>query len=160
MILKVRKDDKGDWGFVEKYKKYRYTDKGYVEALGVVSVEGVFVKPYVFRAGEFIPADAIDSEVGIDKYIKAKKPFYSLVKDGFIVSVRAAISFTENKVLLEESSYDVYIMNAPVGKCDEVSFKKVLDRSEKLDGLMIGPILTLGESFGDREAFLRSRLNG
>ena len=90
ITLKSDKDNK--LGFVEKYSHYFYEDRR-VSVLGMADVGGYFSEPFVLRGDEFIPAAQIDEEMGIAKYLKAKKPFYSVIGTGNIV-VSAKIAMT------------------------------------------------------------------
>lgn len=100
MELKVRNSKDNEWGFVEGFKVWRWDNKGYVEAVVGVTVDGNFTKPYVRRGGDFIPLSEIEESIGIDKYIKAKKPFYSLLKDCFVVRVRVGMNFLQGKQMV------------------------------------------------------------
>lgn len=159
MLLKAKCSNSRKWGFVERYDVYRYFGKGYIRALVSVSLEGVLSPVYVFRGGEFIPLGVIDGEVGIDRYIRAKKPFYSLLSSGFVVELRAEVDFVSRVYYPDKSSYGVYVMNGNPGNLEKgLPFKKVLDVPKEFDRIVEEPLRILGESFGDREVFLRGRI--
>ena len=101
MIVKARKSKNNEWGLLEKYEAYRHFDKGYIKATTAVTVEKALAPCYAYRGEEFIPISQIDDEVGLDKYIKAKKPFYFKAKEGILeIDPDAFITITD--------SYQVY----------------------------------------------------
>lgn len=161
MLVKARNSKNGEWGFLEKFEKYQYKDEGYVKALTSVSTDGKLTPVYVFKGEDFVSLSEIDEEVGIDRYIKAKKPLYVKSNEGFIVVLKAEVDFRNKVYFPERSSYEFYTLNGDLAKIDisnGVPFKKVLNAPDKLRKLVEEPLRLLGESFGDREVFLRSRL--
>lgn len=160
MELKVKLDKNSKWGFVESFKQWNYMNKGYIEVIVGVTVEGNFTIPYVYRKGEYIPLSTIEKEMGIEKYIKAKKPFYSLMSDGFVVRLRSRVDFGKKEYLPEESDFDVYSINSRMGKKgDLVPMIRVREVPENITTLMNEKLLPeLAKCFGDRAVFLRSRL--
>lgn len=161
MLVKTRCSKNKEWGFLEKYEKYQYGKTGYVKALTAVTMDKCLAPAYVFRGDDFVPLQVIDEEVGIDKYIKAKKPFYSKIKEGFVVVLKAEVDFVNKIYYPEKSTYEVYTMNGnPVDVKSGLPFKKVLDLPKEFDNVVKEPLRLLGESFGDREKFLRGRING
>lgn len=159
MIIKTRRSENNEWGFVEKYETYRYCDGGHVSALTSVTMNGTLAPAYVFRGGKFIPLKDIDEEVGLNRYIAAKKPFYSKIKEGFVVMLTAKVDFRNGIYLPDESTYEVYTMNGVPGDITKgIPFKKVLDVPKEFATIVKEPLRLLGESMGDREKFLRSRI--
>lgn len=160
MELKVKLDKNNKWGFVESFKQWNYMNKGYVEVIVGVTVEGNFTTPYVYRKGEYIPLRVIEEEMGIEKYIKAKKPFYSLMSDGFVVRLRSRVDFEKKEYLPEDSDFDVYSINTRMGKKgDMVPMIRVREIPENINTLMTEKLLPeLAKCFGDRTVFLRSRI--
>lgn len=160
MIIKARRSKSNVWGFLEKFESYRHYDKGYVKALAAVTMEGKLTPVYVFRGGEFVPLKDIDGEMGLEKYIKAKKPFYSKVKEGYVVQLKARVDYVNRVYIPEESTFEVYVINgAPSNLSDGLPFKKVLNVPKEFEQVVKEPLRLLGESFGDREVFLKSRLS-
>lgn len=160
MVIKARCSKNKEWGFLEKYEAYQYWKRGYVKALTSVTIDKELAPAYVYRGGEFIPLEKIDNEVGIDKYIKAKKPFYSKIKEGFIVVLKADVDFVNRVYYPESSSYEIYVLNGNlVPNSDSLPFKKVLDVPKEFDEVVKEPLRILGESFGNREKFLRDRMH-
>jgi len=161
MLVKAKCSRSKDWGFVEKFEVYRYDTRGYVKALTSVTSEGKLAPAYVFRGEEFISLQEIDEEVGIDRYIKAKKPFYSKLKEGFLVVLKAQIDFADRVYIPEKSTFEVYTLNGTPNNIEKgLPFKKVLDVPKEFADIVAEPLRILGESFGDREEFLRRRMNG
>lgn len=161
MIIKAKCSKSNKWGFVEKYEVYSYNTKGYIKALVSVTVDGKLSPVYVFRGDEFISLDVIDKEVGIDRYLKAKKPFYSRLNSGFVVILKAEVDFAERVYIPEKSTFEVYTLNGNPSNLDKgLPFKRILDVPKEFADIVKEPLRVLGESFGDREAFLRRRLNG
>jgi len=159
MLVKVRSDKNNTWGFLERYETYQYRGIGYVKALVGVTVDKGLTPVWVFKGYEFISLETIDETVGINKYIKAKKPFYSRVSDCFIVELKAGVDFKNKKYYPEKSTFELYMLNGkPVGDGKTLPFKKVLDVPQEFRSIVEEPLKLLGESLGDREKFLRSRL--
>lgn len=157
MNLKVKKSKTNEWGFVESYRVYEPVGRGYIEAIVGITADGKFTKPYIYRGEEFIPLEEVDKEVSVSKYIKAKKPFYSKLADCFVVKMRASVYIYDKKYYKDSSSFEVYTFNELSSLGDTVSFKKVLNVPEAINVIMEGLLRELGESFGDREKFLRGR---
>lgn len=161
MLVKAKCSKTKEWGFVEKYESYRYNGKGYVKALTSVTNEGKLAPVYVYRGEEFISLPVIDEEVGVDRYLKAKKPFYSKLKEGFLVVLKAEVDFVERTFIPEKSTFEVYTLNGTPSNIEKgLPFKKVLDVPKEFADVVEEPLRVLGESFGDREEFLRRRMNG
>ena len=161
MLVKARRDKNNEWGFLEKYEYYRYFDEGYVKALVGVTIDRKLTPVFVFKGNEFVPLSEIDKTVGIDKYIKAKKPFYSKVKDCYVVVLKAKVNFVSGEYFPDKSTFEVYTLNGrPVDVSKGLPFKRVLDVPKEFVNVVREPLRLLGESLGDREKFLRSRLYG
>lgn len=160
MLVKARKDKNNSWGFLEEYKVYQYYETGYIKALTSVTVDKRLAPVYVFRGEEFVPLEVIDSEMGISKYIKAKKPFYSKVNEGFLVVLKAEVNFKTRKYFPEKSTFELYSLNdgASIDISKGLPFSPVLDIPREFRNVVEEPLRLLGESFGDREKFLRGRL--
>jgi len=160
MLIKARVDKNGEWGFLEKYEWYKYYNTGHIKALVGITLDRKLTPAFVYKGKEFIPIEDIDNTVGLNKYIKAKKPFYSKVKDCFIVELKAAVDFTTGEYIPEKSSFELYTPNGNANKAGELPFKRVLDVPAEFRNFVEDPLRLLGESLGDREKFLRSRMNG
>lgn len=159
MIVKARKSKNNEWGLLEKYEAYRHFDKGYIKAITAVTVGKSLAPCYVYRGEEFIPISQIEDEVGLSKYIKAKKPFYFKAKEGFLVVLKARVDFRNKVYIPEESTFEVYTVNGSPSNIDDgIPFKRVLDVPEEFKDVVKEPLRILGESFGDKEKFLKSRL--
>lgn len=159
MLVKARKSKTDEWGLLEKYETYNYCGKGYIEALTAVTADKKLAPCYVFRGSEFVPIGVIEEEVGIGKYIKAKKPFYFKPREGFLVILKAKVDFNNKIYLEDQSEFEVYTLNgfSSVSN-DSLPFKKVLDVPSEFADVVKEPLRILGESFGDREKFLKSRV--
>lgn len=160
MKLTIRKSKDDKWGFVETYSSYSYLLKGSITVTVGVTVDGTLTKPYVLRGEEFIPLSQIEEEMGIDKYIKAKKPFYSLLSDGFIVQLKVGLDFRTGEYLPDKSCYTVYKVTdkkviSPI-EC-ELSLVRILDTTDKLNELMENLGKEIASYKGDRATFLRAR---
>lgn len=160
MKLTIRKSKDDKWGFVETYSSYSYLLKGSITVTVGVTVDGTLTKPYVLRGEEFIPLSQIEEEMGIEKYIKAKKPFYSLLSDGFIVQLKVGLDFRTGEYLPDKSCYTVYKVTdkkviSPI-EC-ELSLVRILDTTDKLNELMENLGREVASYKGDRATFLRAR---
>lgn len=162
MQVKVRKSRDGQWGFLESFSVYNYAGKGTITVTVGVSPEGKFVPCYAYRGEEFVPASEIDKTVGIDKYIKAKKPFYCKLADGFITTIKAGYDFKEKKFLKDKTSFNIYEINQLVkpqlanGK-GIFTIDPILEYTQDIIDLMFSIAEDLCKCDGDREAFIKSR---
>lgn len=85
MILTLRKDNAERWGIVEKHNVYEY--KGITN---VTHIFNLFSEPKVYKGGFFQSLTNIDESVGTEGYIRAKKPFYSMLdKSSCLVELKA-----------------------------------------------------------------------
>lgn len=158
MNIKIKKDKDNVWGYLESYRLYTYPGCDYVEAVTGVGMNGGFTTPFVYRGEKFIPLSVVDEEMGIQKYLKAKKPFYSLLSDGFVVKLRSYIDRHNRKYFPDKSYFEIYYLNELNSVSDTVSFSRVTEIPESINILMQELLRELGETFGDRELFLRNRL--
>lgn len=162
MKIALRSDKHGNLGFVEKYKRYTYRDNS-ISIMCMADAGGYIAEPYVLRGDEFIPVKQIKEEMGIDKYINAKKPFYSLLGTGnVILSAKIAMSF-DNKYLPEKSSYHLYILNRESlvqtgsGRW-EASTKLLTVGNAQIEKWLHDVAMRFTECGTDREVFLQSRI--
>lgn len=167
MELVVRRGDQGKFGFVETFNRYRYIKNGNISmTLGIEKTENgqgfKLVQPYVWRAGSFVPLSQINEEMGIIKYIKAKKPFYSVLnKGGYIVSLKVGLDYTTGDYLKDKSSYVIYSVRTTITLNDRDDLLKLVsvpNVPELVDTNMHALMADIAKSKGDRETFLKSRL--
>lgn len=162
MRLKLRCSKDGKFGFVEKFKSYNYRT-GAVTLTSLVRVGDRLAEPYVLRAGMFVPAAEIDKEMGIEKYIKAKKPFYSVLGSGNAI-LEARVSFNREDGSLNESGthYSLYI---PVkGSLEEesdntftVNANRITNTVPEIDEWVQGLLNDIVKFQQDRKLFLQYR---
>lgn len=159
MIIKTKVENK-EWGFLEKFWNYTRGSKRLVKSLTTVTKDGELGRSYVVRGGKFVPLEVIDKEVGIDRYIKAKKPFYSKLRGNFIVLLKVRVDILTGEYYRDTSGYELYVVNGDTSNIvdGELPFKRVRNVPKEFDGLLEEPMRLLAESRGDREKFLRSRL--
>lgn len=161
MDVTIRMDKNGVWGFVESFSKYQTIDTGNIKVVVGVTPQGELATPYIYREEQFIPLKQVDEEMGIIKYIKAKKPFYCNLSEGFIAFIKAGVNYTEKKFLPETTDFIIYSV---AGKEFEsptkgiLHLKRVLDVPENLKTLMMKLAEEVSKCYGDREAFLKSRI--
>ena len=161
MLIKARCSKGKEWGFLEKFEVYSYNSKGYVKALTSVTVEGKLAPSYAYKGDEFVPISVIDEEIGVDRYIKAKKPFYAKLNSGFLVVLKAEVDFANRIYFSDKSSFEVYTLNGnPSDLSKGLPFKRVLDVPNEFVDIVREPLRILGETFGDRAEFLRRRVDG
>lgn len=160
MNVKIKKDKNNDWGMVESFQVYRYDSHGTITATVIVGVNGEIVKPYCFRKEEFIPASQIEEEMGIEKYIAAKKPFYSKVSEGFPVKIVAYIDFITGEIDRKKSYCDMFTVASTKVAVNSGSMclSRILNMTESLERLCDGLIENVASCRGNREKFLKSRL--
>lgn len=161
MDVKIRKSKDNVWGFVESFSSYQTVSTGNIKVVCAITPEGKLAEPYVFRDEQFIPLKQIDEEMGIEKYIKAKKPFYSNLSDGFIAFIKAGVDYVEEEFLPEKTDFVIYQvagkeLESPVKGV--LHLKRVLDIPENLKVLMMNLAKEVSECYGDREVFLRRRM--
>lgn len=163
MKLILKSDRNNRLGFVEKYEHYFYKDRR-VTVLCMADVGGYFSEPYVLRGDEFIPAAQIEEEMGIEKYIKAKKPFYSVIGTGnIIISAKVSMTLGEKKEYIPgKSTYGLYFLDKnslkSIGNGEwSANLKRVATTNEQIEAWL----QKLGWQFvlcgNDRELFLKSR---
>lgn len=160
--MKVRiKNDGKNWGFVEKYDIYKYQGKGFKKAIVGISLEGseaTLTEPYIFRRNSFEPLRTIEKEMGIEKYIKAKKPFYSLINEGLVVSLHARVDFETGEYIPEDSKYIIYTKNDFMDLKEEELFLTAIPAVPKeLDEEIFKLMGILAES-DTRADFFRKRM--
>lgn len=159
LTIRMSKDNK--WCCVESFNVYRYLDTGSISVTVGISPEGKMVSPYVLRDEMFIPLKVIDEEMGIDKYIKAKKPFYSALAEGFIVSIKAGVNFVTGELIPEKTTYSVYSISSRgevVSNTSTLKLKRVLEIPDSVNDLMMKIAGEIASCKGNREVFLRNRL--
>ena len=159
MKVKVRMSTKDlfiKWGLVEKFGFYKYKNEGYIESLACVTVEGRFVKPRIMKGEKFL----VPTEVDIDNYIKAKKPFYSILDEGFIMNLKAGINYDTGEFLEDKSTAMVYkiISEKPQGTSGYAIATPVSEVPEVVIEMAKGLMKELVEAGEDRKAFLMKRL--
>lgn len=161
MDVVIRKSMDNVWCFVEEFSVYRYIDKGSITVTVVVSPEGKLATPYIYRGEKFIPLSVIEEEMGIEKYINAKKPFYSNLADGFIAKIKVGLNFVTGEFLPEKSVYTIYSigktfdMKPSQGKLQLI---RVLNIPEQVHELMLNLSKEIASCGGDRAKYLRSRM--
>ena len=164
MKVALRSDKYNRLGFVERYSQYFYDYKR-ISILGIADMSNCcFAEPYVLRGDEFIPASQIEEELGISKYIKAKKPFYSVIGTGnIIVSAKVAMSLGDTPIYIPEKSiYSLYYLNKDSLK-SQGNGRWVADmkRISQTNDSIMEIVHNMGKEFvkcgGDRELFLKSR---
>lgn len=160
MELVIRRSNDNDWGFVESFNHYRYGSTGTITVTVGINGKGKIKEPYVLRNGEFIPLKQIDEEMGIVKYIKAKKPFYCLLKDGFIVTMKVGIDFNTGEFIESTSDYVVYMADSSKAVNDregKLHLTRILEVPSAVEEIVKSLMIEIAAQKGSREDFLRSR---
>jgi len=163
MKLKLRCSDDGEsFGFVETFKPYSYVN-GAISIRAVAEAGGYFSEPFVYRGGEFVSARQIEEEMGISKYIKAKKPFYSLLGEGnVIVDMRVSYDLKSKRYLPDTSYFKLYgiVKDSLVQDGDDwfVELRRYSSSSPELDNWLQNVASRVARFGIDREKFLMSRL--
>lgn len=168
VLVRRESTENGRWGFKESFHVYRYGGKGYIQVTCVVTPDGELSKPYILRRGKYVEAEVIEKEMGVSKYLKAKKPFYSLLTNGFIADIQAGYNFDEKIFLPEETRYSVYtasyikpisneVFHDMIDDMNVLSLKRVYEVNDSLDKLMFSLAEKVVETEGNREAFIKSR---
>ena len=161
MDLTIRKSEDNQWGFVENFSVYRYNNKGVITVTLVVTPEQRIAPAYVMRGNKFISADEIDREMGIEKYLKAKKPFYSLLSDGFVAQVKSAYDCITGEFIQDKSSYGIYVRTprSVTGISEgKLVMRQLHETSKELDDTMFRIARKISLCQGNRRNYLLSRL--
>lgn len=162
MKVKVRRSlvSNNEWGFLESFNVYRYLDNGSITVVTSITPNGELSMPYGFKQGDFVPLSDIRGGVGIERYMKAKKPIYSLLSDGFIVKTKVRMNFTKGVYIPEGSVFEVYTVLTTSVKGDSgyVYLKKVMDVPNDVVTLMGKINREIAMSGGDRVKFLSKRV--
>lgn len=113
MVLDLVKSNNDKFGFVEKYRAYHAV--GYFTESHLVGVNGdsLYIEaPYSFRGGYFEDLVDVESRIGLDSFLKAKKPIYSLLNPStIIVDMKIARETISGGYLPDKSVYKVYVIN-------------------------------------------------
>lgn len=164
LSLKVKKTQENKLGIVEGFSVYEYNGAGYVDISTLISVKDsdnpCLAEPYVYRGRDFIPARVIDEEMGIEKYFKAKKPFYVLLDgEAFIVRLKLNIDFSSGEYRKNKSVLEAHriVSRKFEGDNGVIVTNSILDVPEDVNKLM-EKVAEESSKFGkDRASFLRSR---
>ena len=162
MNIALRCDKNGNFGFVEKFKTYYYNN-GAISILALADVGNFLSKPFVYRGEEFLPAEQIDNEKGVDKYIKAKKPFYSVLGNGnILLDMKVAFDLKTKEYIKEKSSFKLYgvvkdSLSFDKEKGWSVKTKLLTSSSSQLDDWLEFVAKKVAETGDNREMFLKSR---
>lgn len=162
MELTIRKGEGNIWGFVEVFKTYRFCESGSITVTLGVTSEGEFTTPYILRSGKFIPLSEVEGDVGLEAYMKAKKPIYSLLSDGFIITLKCCVNYVTGDFIKDKSKYDIYsiVKTTPVNATEaKLSTVRLLEIPDNLDELAEKLMKKVVETGIDRVEFLRKRFN-
>lgn len=144
MILKLKEDFAHKWCVVEKFNTYVYQD-----ILNVSHIFNIFSEPMIYKGGFFSGLSMLDQKVGTAGYIKAKKPFYSILdENSCLVEIKIKYDKSGNMINLE-----VYLLKPLSTNGNELYVQRV-----KSNFILPGEFKNiLIESKGDREIFLNKR---
>lgn len=164
MSIKIRRDENNKWGFVETFKPYRFGEVGSVTVLVGVTPDGKFTEPYILRKGLFIPLAEVekDGDVGLKAYLRAKKPIYSMLSDGFIISLKCYMNYVTGEFIEDKSGYDIYTITGQTAVTSvesRLSTDKLMVIPENVDELAKNLLKEMVAFKDSREEFLLSRLN-
>lgn len=163
MKLTLRSDSGNRLGFVESFSNYYYKERR-VSLMCLVEVGRSFPEPYIKRGGDYIPASQIDQEMGIESYVKAKKPFYSVLGTGTaVLKARIAMSLEDGSYLPESSQYELFFINkVSLVQKGVGEWSADLTRISVINDNLQKWFHKLGSEFakcgGDRSLFLKSRI--
>lgn len=166
MQLQLKKDKNDRWGFVDIFKVYGYTTsqnvtRKRIDLKSIITPEGILSEPYVFRSGEFIKASTIDKEMGIGKYIKAKKPIYNLLTDGFLAFTSVMLVYKQGIWTLspELSSFNIYKITDLKTSINEATatITMVNDLPEQMELVKSNIYNVISNTIDNRELFLKAR---
>lgn len=159
MRVKLKKGETTGWGMVETFQTYRYENHGTITVTAVVRGDGELAESFVYRGGDFIPASQIDNEIGIEKYIAAKKPFYMKLSDGFIVKIKAWVDYSKGKCDLSKSSFEVYsVADKDIAvNTGTLLLTRVLNVPDTMTSLMNSLIRDVADCRGKRVQYIKSR---
>lgn len=165
MKLCLRESASGIWGFTETYEVYKYGDTGNIKIFTSIDSESrTLSKPYVYRGQEYVPLSQIEEEMGIQKYIKAKKSFYSVVSSGtMIVKLKVGLNFVTGEYLEDKSTYDMYVFREGYSYAENnkdiiKSLVPIMQPTETVDKMIKDTMAQIALLKGDREKFLKARL--
>lgn len=161
MDVTIRRSSDNEWGFVESFSVYRYSGKGIINVTLAVTSDGRIAPAYVMRGNKFISVDEIDKEMGIEKYIKAKKPFYTMLSDGFIANVKSGFNTANGEFLKEKTSFSIFRFadQSEIGINEgNLRLREIHETSEQLNDLMYKIARQVSLCRGDRRIYLLSRL--
>lgn len=162
MRIKLKSDNKGGFGFVEVFKPYYYNE-GAIKMKVIVDVGNYIPEPYIFRGGVFVPASQIELEMGISKYIKAKKPFYSVLGTGnLIIDMRVCYDLHTREYIKDKSSFKMFGVVKDSLSLDtkegwSVELRQLNSSNTELEKWLDNLASEVAKYGDDREAFIKSR---
>ena len=164
MKLNLKCDDNGKFGFVETYKPYAF-NTGSVSMMVIANAGDFIAEPYVYRGGSFIPAKTIEEEMGISKYITAKKPFYSVLGTGnIIVDMKVAFDLKTKEYIKEKSTFNLYgvvkdSLTYSEDKGWAVDIRRLTSSSSEIDAWLDSMAKRVASTGRNREELLKIRFN-
>jgi len=162
--LKLRCSDDNKFGFVEKYETYAFKT-GAVKIRAIANAGGYFAEPYIYRKGEFVPASKIDEEMGIFRYIRAKKPMYSVIGTGnVILDIRVAYDLKTFSIISDKSYFNVYGVVKDSLSCENdewyIDIRKLTSTNDDIEKWLNALGKKLALMGCDKKDFLKSRMKG
>ena len=108
----IRQDENGVFGVVEKFKVYDYYGyEGSISALcGYDVLEDNTLslsEPYALRRGLFVPLKEVADEMGLERYLRAKRPIYTILKNRPFFAAKICKNFKTGEYLEAKSLHNV-----------------------------------------------------
>lgn len=161
MKIKIRKDNRNQWSFVEEWNaKYKYSTYGVVKAtLGVVIGEDGFLSvPMQYREEIFQPLSDVLERYSMGEWLMAKKPIYSPLGQGIIARFVVRYDLDSYKPDYENSHFEVYTPIISQATEEYVPLSRVFRVSSALEEKLFVLMHQLFEDSVTRSEFLLRRL--
>lgn len=160
MKIKIRKDGKNLWSFVEDWdRKYKYGGYGVVKALiGITLTPDGFVSlPLVLKGNEFQSLRGSADTYGLPAWLSSKKPVYSSISQSLVrFIVRYDLETLEPD--FSHSSFELYQPIMELATEEFVPLTRVFSLSSDLENRLNDIMLELFGGSVDRATFLERRL--
>lgn len=156
MKLKIRPNEsRTEWGLIEDYGYYWYG--GEWQTTLCIAAGGVPVEPHLLIGGDFVPVSERLEAISIERYLKAKKPVFSLLGKGLIVKLTCPAKKGGG---VEEGSGSFSLWLPKDVKTEEgiLVCERAKEVPELVTSSMEGVLADFKRTAGDRAGWLTSRV--
>ena len=161
MKIKIRKDSRNVWSFVEEWNN-KYSYNGYSVAKVLVGMrltpEGFISVPLQLKGGEFSPLESVLENYSLEQWLASKKPIYSSLGDGLIIRFYVKYDYKTLIPDFEKSYWEVYSPVVDKATDTYVPLSRVFNLSEAIKSRIDSLMLELFSERVSRDSFLERRI--